>query len=112
MRLMMKRTGAKVIAMAMCEHNRAPSDAASPQDRHEHICWWLVSPGLYSHAPRLAGMKITAEAGHYTTEVCDAWAQALRAAYEGKSFLSHPPIPKEAAHPRSVKHILADPAGG
>ena len=55
-------TGAKVVAMSMCEWGLCPVDDAEAKYRKE--TWWLVSPGLYMHALALAKMHESTSMRH------------------------------------------------
>eukprot|EP00959_Pyramimonas_sp_CCMP1952_P121013 2530246-Pyramimonas_sp.AAC.1 len=52
MRALVHATGARALAIDMCEWGLAPPD--QPQCRYQKRTWWLVSLGLYPYALILA----------------------------------------------------------
>ena len=95
-----KRTGARIIAVAMCEWGKAPKDA--PEKRYRKLTWWMVSSRLYPYVRGLArrcsgqhvhvplqgknpdGINRTTEAAAYSPELCKGFAKAIKAASEGR----------------------------
>ena len=111
MQRLRRRTGAKIVSMAMCACGLGPPETEEGLFHRKHS-WWLVSPELYpwallflgrqcpgvgpthQHAPLkgpspIPQVPLTRLAQQYAPALCAAWGLVVRAAFEEWSWTTY-----------------------
>ncbi|CAL1131402.1 unnamed protein product [Cladocopium goreaui] len=111
MQRLRRRTGAKIVSMAMCAWGLGPPETEEGLFHRKHS-WWLVSPELYpwallflgrqcpgvgpthQHAPLkgpspIPQVPLTRLAQQYAPALCAAWGLVVRAAFEEWSWTTY-----------------------